>query len=295
LRRENVWVSVGGRRKVLEIGSSLREARRRRQLGLADVEAATRIRTQQLEALERERFELLPPDPYRRSFLRETAISSGSMATSTCTSTTFASEPPEPTPLTPPSRRRLELGRLLGPRPLFLVGSVVAAIFGVSVWLLGGSGGTATATSIAATHARTRPSPHTHRHAAPERAPGLAARALVLTGVRGSCWLWVRIGSTSGPTVYEQTLQAGQTVRFGLRRPLWIRLGAPWNKHRRGDRPTLAQPRASRPDRRRSCHNRRLAGGSLRDEPAARRSYPHERRCMSDHASAPSTDASSRR
>ena len=77
---------------MLEIGSSLREARRRRQLGLADVEAATRIRTQQLEALERERFELLPPDPYRRSFLRETAISSGSMATSTCTSTTFASE-----------------------------------------------------------------------------------------------------------------------------------------------------------------------------------------------------------
>jgi hypothetical protein len=47
--------------------------------------------------------------------------------------------------------------------------------------------------------------------------------------MRGSCWLWVRIGSAGGPTVYEQTLQPGQVVRFVLRRPLWIRLGAPWN------------------------------------------------------------------
>ncbi len=40
-----------------------------------------------------------------------------------------------------------------------------------------------------------------------------------------------RYGSArpNGPTVYEQTLQQGQTVRFALRKPLWIRLGAPWN------------------------------------------------------------------
>ena len=52
---------------------------------------------------------------------------------------------------------------------------------------------------------------------------------LALIAVRGSCWLSVRIGSSAGPTVYEQTLQQGQTARFGLRNPLWIRLGAPWN------------------------------------------------------------------
>jgi hypothetical protein len=39
----------------------------------------------------------------------------------------------------------------------------------------------------------------------------------------------VRIGSAGGPTAYEQTLQAGQTLRLPLSRPLWIRLGAPWN------------------------------------------------------------------
>ena len=47
---------------MLEIGSSLREARRLRNVDLADVEKATRIRVQQLEALEQERFDQLPPE-----------------------------------------------------------------------------------------------------------------------------------------------------------------------------------------------------------------------------------------
>jgi len=200
---------------VLEIGSTLREARRRRQLELADVEAATRIRKQQLEALEHERFELLPPDPYRRSFLREYADFLGLDGDLYVHEYDLRFRPPEPTPPAPPPRRRAELGRLLGPRSLFLAGSAVAvgAIIGVSVWLLGGSG-------------RGSP-PHSRRHASAGQTPRVAA--LVLTGARGSCWLWVRIGSAAGPTVYERTLQQGQTVRFALSRPLWIRLGAPWN------------------------------------------------------------------
>src|SRR5436190_23784103 len=57
---------------MFEIGSSLREARNRQGLELAEVEA-TRIRGRYLEALEQERFELLPAGPYPRSFLREYA------------------------------------------------------------------------------------------------------------------------------------------------------------------------------------------------------------------------------
>jgi Domain of unknown function (DUF4115) len=55
------------------------------------------------------------------------------------------------------------------------------------------------------------------------------ATAFALTAVRGSCWLQVRVGSSSGRVVAEQTLRPGQTARFGLAKPLWIRLGAPWN------------------------------------------------------------------
>ena len=216
---------------MLEIGSSLREARRRRQLELAEVEAATRIRAQQLEALERERFEVLPPDPYRRSFLREYAEFLGLDGDLYVHEYDLRFRPPEPTPPAPPSRRRVELGRLLSPRSLLLVGGAVgiAAVVGVSVWLLGRSGGTGTARPTAATQAHSGPPPHTRKHAAAGQTPRPPARVLVLTGVRGSCWLWVRIGSAGGPTVYKQTLEPGHTVRFGLGRPLWIRLGAPWN------------------------------------------------------------------
>jgi cytoskeleton protein RodZ len=45
---------------VFEIGNSLREARQRQGLELARVEDATKIRGKYLQALEDERFEVLP-------------------------------------------------------------------------------------------------------------------------------------------------------------------------------------------------------------------------------------------
>ena len=45
---------------MFEIGSSLREARMRRQLELSQIERDTRIRAKYLMALEDDRFELLP-------------------------------------------------------------------------------------------------------------------------------------------------------------------------------------------------------------------------------------------
>jgi hypothetical protein len=53
--------------------------------------------------------------------------------------------------------------------------------------------------------------------------------ALTLQATRGDCWLAVRKGSRSGPVLYQGVLRAGQTARFGLRKTLWLRLGAPWN------------------------------------------------------------------
>jgi hypothetical protein len=214
---------------MLEIGSSLREARRRQQLELAAVESATRIRTQQLQALEQERFELLPPDPYRRSFLREYADFLGLDGDLYAREYDLRFSSPEPTlPSTPP-RRSTDLGHVLRARPLLVVSAVaLAAIVVVSAWLLGRSGGTGTVPPTPATQVQTQ-TPHAQQRAAAAPTTSRTALPLVLTAVRGSCWLWVRSGSAGGPTVYEQTLQQGQTVRFGRRRPLWIRVGAPWN------------------------------------------------------------------
>ena len=55
---------------MFEIGSSLREARMRRQLELSQIERDTRIRAKYLLALEDDRFEVLPGLAYAKGFLR---------------------------------------------------------------------------------------------------------------------------------------------------------------------------------------------------------------------------------
>ncbi|HET7416139.1 MAG TPA: RodZ domain-containing protein [Solirubrobacterales bacterium] len=52
------------------VGSKLREARTRRKLSLAEVEAATKIRPRYLQALENEEWDQLPGDTYTRAFIR---------------------------------------------------------------------------------------------------------------------------------------------------------------------------------------------------------------------------------
>jgi hypothetical protein len=52
------------------VGSKLREARTRRKLSIADVEAATKIRGRYLQAIESEDWDQLPGDTYARAFIR---------------------------------------------------------------------------------------------------------------------------------------------------------------------------------------------------------------------------------
>src|SRR5215211_9444912 len=56
--------------QMFEIGSTLREARTRRELTLRDAQEATRIRLKHLAALEDERFDQLPEEVYVKGFLR---------------------------------------------------------------------------------------------------------------------------------------------------------------------------------------------------------------------------------
>src|SRR5918997_3403501 len=55
---------------MFEIGNSLREARLRQGLDLARVEDDTKIRAKYLQALEDERFDILPGETYVKGFLR---------------------------------------------------------------------------------------------------------------------------------------------------------------------------------------------------------------------------------
>jgi cytoskeleton protein RodZ len=204
---------------LFDIGESLAAARRGRGLELTDVEALTCIRAKQLAALETERWDEFRGRAYARAFLRTYATSLGLDAN------LFVEEfetrwPEEELELAPTALRR---PRRLRVWPV-LVGAAIVTILGVVAWR-GGSGphGVAlTPAQLPAAHAASKP--HAVHHAVTKSAPP----ALVIRAARGNCWLLVRRGSESGPTLYEGTLTRGSVARFAAR-PVWIRLGAPWN------------------------------------------------------------------
>jgi cytoskeleton protein RodZ len=213
---------------VLEIGSSLREARRRRGLEVSEASEATMIRARYLEALENEHFEVLPEGPYLRSFLREYAEYLGLDGDILVTEWMLRFAPAKPEPPEPP-KRRVVTGLLAEPsrrRGVLVLLGLVAA--GVVVWQFGSSSPT-TVRSAAPVVNSSRPI-SSHLPVPAVRVPAQKPLpAIVFTAARGPCWVLVRIGSAAGRIVAERTLQQGETARFGLRRPLWVRLGAPWN------------------------------------------------------------------
>jgi len=218
---------------VVEIGTRLREARTRLGLEPADVEAATMIPMRHLLALELERFERLPEGIYRRSFLREYADFLGldGRLYADEYERRFAPPQSEPDiPGRPPGVALDSLRRALSPTALFT--ALVVALIGFGIYGMLTAGSTSPAPpGVAASPPMTK-TPHVTvpAPAAPRPQAAVAVRppaALTLTAVRGRCWLLVQRGSSAGPLVYTGTLEQGQAVRFGLRHPLWIRLGAP--------------------------------------------------------------------
>ncbi|HTZ04684.1 MAG TPA: helix-turn-helix domain-containing protein [Gaiellaceae bacterium] len=215
---------------MLEIGEALREGRARAGLGLADVETATRIPLPILKALEEERFDRVPAGFYRRSYLREYAAFLGLDADMYVVEYEERFAPPDPElvpALAPVERPSLPLRALLS--PAVLVALVAVAIAGVGIWRLATGGGSGAHTPKVQHVAGARTPPPAAPAPTLPATPPATATSLTLSAARGACWLLVRVGSSSGPIAYERTLHPGGKVRFGLRRPLWITVGAPWN------------------------------------------------------------------
>ena len=217
---------------MFEIGGSLREARLKRGLSPADVQKAIRIRDRYLQALEEERWELLPGDAYVKGFLRTYADYlglDGNLYVEEYNSRFARHDEPQLVPerFARSSPGFAGVGFL---RPLVVVGVIVAIVAGFTAWQLSGSSdgkqGAPPTTSAPTTTASHHPTPrkkHKERH----RSPALPTRAVVVAS-RGNSWLWVRSGSAAGPTVYRGTLLQGKTLPVDLkRRPVWIRIGDP--------------------------------------------------------------------
>jgi cytoskeleton protein RodZ len=218
---------------MFEIGGSLREARVKRGLSPADVQKAIRIRDRYLQALEEERWELLPGDAYVKGFLRTYADFlglDGNLYVDEYNNRFARQDEPVLVPERFPRRaRRIRRTGLL--RPMLAVGAIgaiVAIVAAVAAWQLSGSSGAKQGTPPTTTPPTTTGGTTTSKkHHQPKPPATLPSRA-VLVATRGPCWLEVRQGSRSGSLLYENTLQQGQKLPIALASgPVWILIGDP--------------------------------------------------------------------
>jgi cytoskeletal protein RodZ len=218
---------------MFEIGGSLREARLKRNLTPADVQKAIRIRDRYLQALEEERWELLPGDAYVKGFLRTYADFLGLDGNLYVEEYNSRFARPDEPQLVP--ERFARSGTLFGGvgflRPLIVVAIIVAIVAGLAAWRLSGSGNKqavpppSTTPTTTASHHSTKPKKKQHKQ---HVSTGALPTTAVVVASRGNSWLWVRSGNANGPTVYQGTLLQGKTLPVNLKNgPVWIRIGDP--------------------------------------------------------------------
>jgi cytoskeleton protein RodZ len=212
---------------MFEIGASLREARLKRNLTPADVQKAIRIRDRYLQALEEERWQLLPGDAYVKGFLRTYADYlglDGNLYVEEYNSRFAHPDEPQLVPVRF-ARTGTRFGGVGFLRPLVAVGVIVAIVAAVAAWQLSRSPkqSTPTTTTPTTTASHTTPTKTRQKHVS----VALPTRA-VFVASRGPCWLEIRRGSRSGLLLYENTLQQGHTQSVDLKDgPVWIDIGDP--------------------------------------------------------------------
>ena len=128
---------------MFEIGGSLREARLKRNLTSADVQKAIRIRDRYLQALEEERWELLPGDAYVKGFLRTYADYLGLDGNLYVEEYNSRFARPDEPQLVPErfARTGSPFGGVGFLRPLVVVAVIVAIVAGLAAWQLSSSSG----------------------------------------------------------------------------------------------------------------------------------------------------------
>lgn len=220
---------------MFQIGESLREARTRRGLTIADVQKELRLRERYLNALEEEHWDQLPGEAYVKGFLRmyaEFLGLNGNLYIDEYHSR-FAyrdEEPlvPEPfAPLRPRSHGVI--------RTLVAVVVLGASVAGLAAWRLGGSPPTAATPPLQKPVVAKEAAPAPVAAATPQAKAKAAAKPpvratpqfAVVTAPNGRCWLQVRAGGPHGQLLYQGTLAPGMTKRFSVSHAVWMRMGNP--------------------------------------------------------------------
>jgi cytoskeleton protein RodZ len=190
---------------VFEIGNSLREARLRQGLDLARVEDDTKIRAKYLQALEDERFDVLPAETYVKGFLRTYAEYlglDGQLYVDEFNSRFAAAEEPLVSS-TPPTRRPRGRPAESSFVVVALAGIVAVALLFVVAFAFRDDEPAAPA-GDAAGQAEPPPTP--------------ASTTLQLRAAREPCRVTLRAGGPRGETLFAGTMARRDTQRFFGRR-----------------------------------------------------------------------------
>ncbi|MGI8902465.1 MAG: helix-turn-helix domain-containing protein [Solirubrobacteraceae bacterium] len=169
-----------------DIGPTLREARMRLKIDIAEVETRTKIRARYLRAIENEEWDLLPGPVYAKSFLRTYGDFLGLDSGLLIDDFKRRHDSPPDQELNPIAsggreRERFARGPLLP--PWAIIGVVLVLIVG-ALYLLGGTGGpSTTSTPRAGAHPGAHPGApaSTHRPPAPTLPATLPARPRTVT------------------------------------------------------------------------------------------------------------------
>ncbi len=202
---------------MFEIGSSLREARERQGLDIAELELRTKVRSKYLRALEDEQFEQLPATTYVKGFLRTYADAlglDGQLYVDEFNSRFVVGE--DDVDLRP---RRVASGR--GPRKRREGGVVLLALAAIALvtalviaaWKFGGPDEPAVQ-GVPAAKTASKPSPK--------------RIALDVRAVAGPSFMQVRRSSRAGEQLFSGTLELGQRQRFAAAR-LYLSVASPRN------------------------------------------------------------------
>ena len=235
---------------MFEIGSSLREARERRDLSYGQVEAETAIRTRYIRALEDEDFHILPGPTYTKGFLRAYAEYLGLDGQPFVDEFNSRHHDPraavEHTPIASRPRSRPQQRRRQR-RESNLIMIALAAIVAVSVLVVLAlrfpSPPTApynTNTGLGTTKPATTSASVTTPPAGSSTARRRAGFRVVIT-LSAATWVEATVGSPGGKAVIAQgglslganglTIDpaAHPTVAFTSRKPVYVAFGAPGN------------------------------------------------------------------
>jgi cytoskeleton protein RodZ len=196
-----------------EIGETLREARMRRRIDMAEVESATKIRAKYLRALESEEWELLPGPTYVKTFLRTYAEYLELDARLLVEEYKQRYERPAGMDVTPLNLRRQRRRRRVAPRigPGIVVVVGIVALLG-ALYLLGVSGNDGDEQEPPAAVETATPTPKKSSKA--ERRKKRAASKPIRVSIVATGQVYVCMENSRGKAIVDkETLEAGQKTR----------------------------------------------------------------------------------